>query len=109
MSDNSINSSKIDPVVVAGGDQDGVGGSGSGESVPLARRRARFDKRGNLLVKRATYFVPAIYEEYRRIAFFRHQNTYDLINEALEAYLPELKNGYRERLKEAGQEELPIP
>jgi hypothetical protein len=103
-------------LVVSGvGSGVGTGGGysvGSGESVPMARRddgvRKKYDKGGHQLVKLGVLFRRDLYEQYRRQAFFRKVNTYDLINEALEACLPELKKASRQKLVEAGQEELDL-
>lgn len=72
----------------------------------MFRKRAKFDKQGHTLLSIGTYFHADLYQAYRTLAFFRGENVYDLINEAMAAYLPELQRSKRQRLKEAGQKEL---
>lgn len=98
----------------ASGSGSGLGGGsklGAGESVPLSRqreRKVRYDQQGHQLRNIGVLFRQDLYEQYRRVAFFRHQHTYDLINEALAAYLPELRKSTTQKLREAGQELLDI-
>lgn len=70
--------------------------------------KPRFDKSGNLLIKQGVLLRRDLYQKYRRHAFFRHLNTYDLINDALAAYLPYLAGAHSERLKAAGVAELDL-
>lgn len=73
-----------------------------------AKSPVRFDKHGTVLIKLGTRFRAPLYQEYRRIAFYRGLHVYELINDAMEAYLPELKKGTHQRLTEAGQGELDL-
>ncbi len=68
----------------------------------------KFDKEGHELSKSAILIRKDLNFEYKKLALFKGKNKYDLINEALARYLPELKKPTRQRLKEAGQEELDL-
>jgi hypothetical protein len=72
-------------------------------------QRMGYDKGGHPIVRLGTWYRRDLYDRCRRIAFFRKVNTYDLINQALEAYLPELKKGQAQKRLEAGQERLELP
>lgn len=65
-----------------------------------------FDKEGHELSKSAILIRKDLNFEYKKIALFKGKNKYELINEALERYLPELKKPISQKLKEAGQGEL---
>jgi hypothetical protein len=67
-----------------------------------------FDKEGRELTKSGILIRKDLNFEYKKIALFKQRNKYELMNEALERYLPELRKPTRERLKEAGQTELNI-
>ena len=67
-----------------------------------------FDKEGHELTKSGILIRKDLNFEYKKIALFKRMNKYELINKALELYLPELKKQTRKRLKEAGQAELEI-
>jgi len=74
----------------------------------MAADKRIFDKDGHELSKSAVLIGKDLNFEYKKIALFKGRNKYDLINEALARYLPELKKLTRQRLKEAGQEELDL-
>jgi hypothetical protein len=67
-----------------------------------------FDKEGRELTKSGILIRKDLSFAYKKIALFKNRSKYELMNEALERYLPELNKPTRERLKEAGQTELNI-
>jgi hypothetical protein len=67
-----------------------------------------FDKEGHELSKSAILIRKDLNFEYKKIALFKGKNKYELINEALERYLPELKKPITQKLREAGQAELDL-
>ena len=61
-------------------------------TLPLGTSKAkpRFDKRGNKLRSIGLLFREDLYFEYKKLALLKRTNTYDLVNEAMAHYLPEL-------------------
>ena len=84
------------------------GGGGEKKEVPLTRRRVHYDRNGQPLRSIGCYFEPKLYFEYKKLALFRHKYVFELINDAMRAYLPELKKGTMQKLIDEGHIELPI-
>lgn len=70
--------------------------------------KIRYNEQGVLLVSRGMDFNAKLYKRYKIRATLLQRPIYELINEAMEKYLPDLDEKYPEKLKRIGQAELDL-